>query len=101
MSDEIKTFAQFDALLATARAECAAMQLREPDDGAIASVVRQLDALYATTRDGRCPSQGEKDRYNFGLIASRELDNYPVADALYTLASYVIWRDEPPRTGAP
>jgi len=100
VSTGITTFAEFDALLATTRAECAAMLRREPGDGAIASVVRQLDALQATTRDGRCPSQQEKDGYNFGLIASRELDNYPVADALYALASYVIWWGEPPPRGA-
>jgi hypothetical protein len=29
------------------------------------------------------------------LIASRELDNYPVAASLYELASYVIYWGEP------
>jgi hypothetical protein len=66
------------------------MRLSEPADGAIDSVYRQLEALHAWTRDGRCPSQPEKDRLNFGLIASRELDTYPVADKLYELASFVI-----------
>ena len=37
------------------------------------------------------PTQDEKDRLNFGFIASRELDTHPVADKLYTLASYVIY----------
>jgi hypothetical protein len=67
----------------------------EPDFNAIAVVLRQLDALHAITRDGRAPSQDEKDRFNFGLIASRELDGYPVAQSLFALASFVIWWGEP------
>ena len=67
----------------------------EPEDRAIASVRRQLEALHAWTRGGRCPSQGEKDQLNFGLLASRELDTYPVADNLYELASFVIYWGEP------
>jgi hypothetical protein len=54
-----------------------------------------LKALHGWTRGGRCPSQDEKDRLNFGLIASRALDTYPVADSLYELASFVIYWDEP------
>jgi hypothetical protein len=70
------------------------MSRAEPDDGAIASVRRQLDALHSWTRGGRCPSQDEKDQLNFGAIASRVLDNYPVADSLYELASFVIYWGE-------
>src|SRR4249920_345683 len=96
MPSSPKTFEQFDGLLATARAEVDAMLLAEPDDGAINSVKRQLDALHAWTRDGRCPSQAEKDQLNFGQIASRALDTYPVADSLYELASFVIYWEETP-----
>jgi len=88
---ELRTFEDFDAMLQRARAELARMAAAEPDDGAIASVQRQLEGLHAITRDGRCPDQGEKDCFNFGLIASRELDRYPVAEDLYALASYVTW----------
>ncbi len=94
MPSSLKTFEEFDRLLAAARAELHAMSLAEPDDGAIASVKRQLDAVYGWTRGGRCPAQDEKDQLNFGLIASRALDNYPVADSLYELASYVIYWGE-------
>ncbi len=91
----LATFADFDALLATARAEVAAMHTGEPDDDAIESVRRQLDALHAWTPGGRCPDQAGKDRLNFGMIASRELDTYPVAGSLYALASFVTyWGEE-------
>ena len=90
MSD-LQTFADFDRLLDATRAEVARMAAAEPGDGAIASVRRQLDALYGWTRGGRCPDPGEKDTLNFGMIASRELDTYPVAADLYALASFVTW----------
>jgi hypothetical protein len=95
MSSSLRTFEEFDQLLQVARAQVDAMLVAEPSDGAIASVKRQLDAVYGWTRGGRCPAQEEKDQLNFGLIASRELSNYPVADKLYALASRVIYWGEP------
>jgi hypothetical protein len=71
MSSSLKTFEEFDQLLAAARAEVDTMAIAEPNDGAIASVKRQLDTVYGWTRGGRCPAQGEKDQVNFGMIASR------------------------------
>jgi hypothetical protein len=85
------TFEEFDALLAQSRAAVEAMHAAEPEDRAIESVRLQLAALHEWTRGGRCPAQAEKDRLNFGLIASRELDTYPVASNLYSLASHVIY----------
>ena len=93
----MKTFEEFDQALEGARTELAAMWKAEPDDRAILSVKLQLDALHEWTRGGRCPSQDEKDRLNFGAIASRELDVFPVADTLYKLASFVIYWGERPR----
>ena len=94
---DLRTFEDFDRLLATARAEIARLAAESPDDGAIDSVRLQLDALHDWTRGGRCPGQGEKDKLNFGLIASRELDDYSVAPDLYALSSFVIWWGEPGR----
>src|SRR4249919_16748 len=93
MPSSLTSFEEFDQLLAAARTEVDAMLAVEPDDGAINSVKRQLDALHGWTRDGRCPSQAEKDQLNFGSIASRVLDNYPVAGKLYELSSFVIYWD--------
>ena len=95
MPSSLKTFEQFDRLLASTREQVDALAKAEPGDGAISSVKRQLDDLYGWTRGGRCPSQGQKDRLNFGVIASRELDNYDVAQSLYELASFVIYWGEP------
>jgi len=88
---DLQTFTDFDRLLAATRVEIGRMAAAAPDDGALASVDRQLAALHGWTRDGRCPDQGEKDSLNFGMIASRELDDYPVASDLYELASFVTW----------
>jgi hypothetical protein len=88
---DLRTFEDFDRCLAAARVELDAMAARQPDDGAIASVRAQLGALHAYTRGGRCPDQGEKDSFNFGHIASRELSDHPVAQDLYELASFVTW----------
>jgi hypothetical protein len=95
MPSLLKSFQEFDQLLATARTELGRMVMVEPADDAINSVNRQLEALHGWTRGGRCPSQDEKDQLNFGLIASRVLDNYPVADTLYNLASFVTYWEEP------
>ena len=95
MTSSLDSFEEFDRLLAQARADVDAMLVAEPDDGAIASIKRQLDTLHGWTRGGRCLSQDEKDQLNFGQIASRELDNYPVANDLYELASFVIYWGEP------
>lgn len=95
MPSSLKTFEEFDLLLADARAEVEAMFQAESHDRAIASVRRQLEAVHTWTRGGRCPSQDEKDQLNFGPLASRELDTYPVAASLYELASFVIYWGEP------
>jgi hypothetical protein len=94
---DLQTFADFDRLLAATREEIGRMAAQWPDDGAIASVDRQLAALHGWTREGRCPAQDEKDSLNFGMIASRELDSFPVASDLYELASFVTWWGEDER----
>ncbi|MEP6765313.1 MAG: hypothetical protein ABJB66_13430 [Gemmatimonadaceae bacterium] len=91
MPSSLKSFEEFDALLAASRKEVEAMMIEEPADPAIHSVHLQLEALHGWTRGGRRPEQSEKDRLNFGAIASRQLDVYPVAKSLYELASYVIY----------
>jgi hypothetical protein len=88
---DLLTFEDFDRLLDATRAEVARMAAEAPGDGAIDSVRRQLEALHGWTRAGRCPDQGEKDTLNFGMIASRELSDFDIAQDLYALASFVTW----------
>lgn len=95
MRNALKNFEDFDQLLSATRIEVDTLLTMEPDDGALNSVKRQLEALHGWTRGGRCPSQDEKDQLNFGQIASRALDTYSVAPALYALASFVIYWGEP------
>ena len=92
----MKTFAEFDRALDEAIEEIGILYGRDPLDGAVDSIRAQLDALRGWTRGGREPSQDQKDRLNFGLIASRELSDEPVAEKLYGLASFVIWWGERP-----
>jgi hypothetical protein len=91
MPSSLKTYADFDALLANTRLEVVAMAVTEPYDDVIRSVRRQLDALFDWTRDGRCPTAREKDQLNFGVIASHTLDMYPVAGSLNALASFLMY----------
>ena len=91
MPSSLKSYAEFDQLLASARIGLEAALKAEPNDGAIASVKRQLDALHGWTRSGRRPSQTEKDQLNFGQIASRELDSHAFASSLCELSSFVIY----------
>jgi hypothetical protein len=88
---DLQTFEDFDRLLAATRIEIDRLVQAEPEDGALKSVQAQLGAVHAWTRGGREPGQGEKDSLNFGMIASRALDNYDVADDLYRLASFITW----------
>jgi hypothetical protein len=90
----MESFEDFDRALAEARKELDTMHADEPGDPAIESVRLQLEALHGWTRGARCPSQDETDRLNFGQIASRELDVFPVAGTLYELASFVTWWGE-------
>jgi len=93
MPSSIASFEEFDRILQQARADIAGLHAEVPDDQPLHSVHLQLEALHNWTRDGRQPTQDEKDRLNFGLIASRNLDDLcpDVCSVLYKLASYVIY----------
>ena len=91
MPSSLKSFEEFDRLLDVTRMELNVLCEAEPNDPALGSVQRQLQSLHEWTRGGRIPEQQEKDQLNFGVIASRELDNYSVAGSLYELASFVIY----------
>lgn len=87
----MKSFDEFDRLLSSARAEIDRLHAADPLHGPLAAVRRQLADLHGWTRGGRCPSAAEKAQLSFGMIASRELEDVPVAAALYELASFVMY----------
>jgi hypothetical protein len=70
-------------------------------DPMIGSIQRQLRFVEEWTREGQRPEQDEIDRLNFGLMASRAVDdtNQDLANQLYELSSYLkFW---PPPGGWP
>jgi len=89
----LANFDDFDRLLQDARKQIAELHAGMPDDRPLHSVHLQLEALHDWTREGRKPTQPQKDSLNFGLIASRELDSLcpDVCANLYKIASYVIY----------
>ncbi|UQA62012.1 immunity protein Tsi6 family protein [Polyangium aurulentum] len=93
MPSTISSFAEFDRRLGDAMKGIDALAAQYPEERAIQSIKLQLEALHGWTRGGRKPEQVEKDRLNFGLLASRFVDEIDskLAGELYQLASYVIY----------
>jgi len=92
MPSSLTSFAEFDALLASAIDQINKLAAEMPDDQPIASIRNQLNAVHGWTRNGRKPEQDEKDTLNFGLIASRYLEGYDdLSRDLFELASYIIY----------
>ena len=65
----------------------------EVPEGATISIQKQLHALEEWTVGGAKPTQDQKDSLNFGLLASRYVDDIDqsLAQELYSLASYVTY----------
>ena len=82
--------ATLDDVLALAK-ECAR---RYPDNDAIASILAQLEAMKKATADGRDPPPDEREGYDAGLLAVRELDGTPdkevgdLADAIHPVVAF-------------
>jgi hypothetical protein len=93
VSRSLRSFAEFDQLLDAALPYADAARLRYPEAPEYTEIHRQLGLLREWTRGGRRPSQDEKNRLDFGAIASRYVDaeDEGFARQLYALASYVIW----------
>jgi hypothetical protein len=89
----IRSFAELQRRLAAARAGVAALVKASPGERELLSIHLQLEALAAWTADGRLPTQDEKDRLHFGLLASRHLDDLDqeLAQELYAIASWVTY----------
>ncbi|HYF49126.1 MAG TPA: immunity protein Tsi6 family protein [Planctomycetota bacterium] len=93
MSDKISSHVEFAQRLDQALARMDQVVTEIPGDQALESVRLQLQGLKQWTRNGRKPEQAEKDRLNFGLLASRYIHEFDseLAGELYALASYVTY----------
>jgi hypothetical protein len=96
--------ATLDEVLALAR-ECAR---RYPESDAIASVLAQLEAMKKATDKGRDPPPEEREGFDAGLVAIRELEGTAdkevgdLAEAIHpVVAFYEDWpTDEEARAAA-
>ena len=91
---KIQSVPELQRRLAAALPRAQAVAAATPER-ALASIALQLEALAGWTRDGAPPTQDQKDRLNFGLLASRHLDDLDpdLAAELYDIASWVTtWR---------
>lgn len=91
---KIQSVPELQRRLAAALPRVQAIAAAEPER-ALASIALQLEALAGWVKDGAAPTQEQKDRLNFGLLASRHLDDLDpdLAAELYDIASWVTyWR---------
>lgn len=87
----ISSFAEFDTLLAQARAGMNRLILANPGDTFLASISRQLAFVFEWTRGGKRPSDEQIKKLSFGVMASRAVDELDpeLANTLYVLANYL------------
>ena len=89
---KISSYAEFERRLKDALAHIDDVA-REMPEREILSIQKQLYALDQWTSHGAKPTQDQKDSLNFGLLASRYLDDVdqPLAQELYSIASFVTY----------
>ena len=91
---KIQSVPELQRRLAAVRPRVDAVAKTSPER-ALRSIALQLEALAGWTADGAPPTQEQKDSLNFGLLASRHLDDLDqeLAEELYAIASWVTyWR---------
>jgi hypothetical protein len=88
---EILNFAEFDAVLAAARAGINRLNLANPGDAFLQSISRQLAFVFEWTRGGKRPTDEQIKKLSFGVMASRTVDELDpeLAQELYRLANYL------------
>lgn len=88
---EIVNFAEFDAVLAAARAGINRLNLANPGDAFLQSISRQLAFVFEWTRGGKRPTDEQIKKLSFGVMASRTVDELDpeLAQELYRLANYL------------
>jgi hypothetical protein len=71
----IKTFLDFDQRLSRAIYAIDQLLLKMPGDSTLENLQRQLETAFLRTRQGNRPSDHDLARFNFGMVASRELSD--------------------------
>jgi hypothetical protein len=91
MEPRISSFADFSKRLADAIDKVDKLAAIDPDP-MIGSIQRQLRFVKQWTTGGVRPAQDDLNKLNFGLMASRAVDDtdQPLAQELYKLASYLV-----------
>ncbi len=88
----IQSYLQFRECLARTRTEMRNFVLQYPDDRMLASIEKQLEAVDIWTHNDGVPiSQEQLERLNFGLLASKAVEDLDetLADELHDMSSYV------------
>ena len=100
MPSSIKSTTEFRTRLIDAMQRVDELFAKDPDP-MIGSIQRQLRHVEQWTREGERPRQDQLDLLNFGLMASRAVDDTDrrLAVDLYELKSYLIYW--PPDGGSP
>jgi hypothetical protein len=88
---EILNFAEFDSVLAAARAGINRLNLANPGDAFLQSISRQLAFVFEWTRGGKRPTDEQLKKLSFGVMASRTVDELDpeLAQELYRLANFL------------
>lgn len=89
---KITSVAEFQRRLHDAIARLVPVVAQVPERELL-SIQKQLEALESWTKGGQKPTQAQKDELNFGLLASRYLDeiDQKLAQELYSISSWVIY----------
>jgi hypothetical protein len=98
MASRISSFADFSKRLADAIDKVDELAAVDSDP-MIGSIQRQLRFVKQWTMGGVRPAQDDLNKLNFGLMASRAVDDtdQALAQELYTLASYLVgWSPSQP-----
>ena len=93
MTSRLKSYAEFDEALGDARSRLDRLSGEHPEERPLESIKKQLEALHSWTRDGKKPAQTQKDSLNFGLLASRHVDDldFDLSNQLHELQSWVVY----------
>jgi hypothetical protein len=93
MPSTIKTNVEYYLHLRDAIDDMKKVVAKYPGDNSLLSILKQLEAAEQWTRGGQPPTLDQKGRLNFGLLASKYLDDtdQELAQRIYDIASYITY----------